>query len=262
MDMSERPTNGVRFSWSSLRQKSLAPQPTSNEPPKHKKKRKQRMQKRRLKDDEICVHNRPGCRTLTFSGKISSVALSRGMEYCCCHIDEGKFIVAFYKNQRENLYAKCTYIKNSKTPSASFTKKQFVEGFCRFFKLPDGNYYASVVSSKIRKESDEYILYEVTSITEPQPMVVVKEPNSIFETEMRTCAKCGRQLPLSEFYQKNDGYQSWCKDCCKDHGRLRNGTTGEYRANPTISEATDNQLYDELKRRGYEGKLTRVNTLE
>lgn len=260
--MSERPTNGIGFSWNQLRQKSSAPKPTSNEPPKQKQKRKIRMQRRRLSDNEICVHNRSGCRTMTFSGKISNIALSRGMEYCCVHIDEGKFIVAFYKKQRENLYAKCSFISSSKTPSAAFSKKQFVEAFCKFFKLPEGNYYASVISSQIRKESDEYILFEVTSITERQPIVGAKESESMFETEMRICAKCGRQLPLSEFYQKNEGYQSWCKDCQKEHGRLRNGTTGEYRANPTISEATDHQLYDELKRRGYDGKLTRTSTLE
>ncbi len=45
----------------------------------------------------------------------------------------------------------------------------------------------------------------------------------------RRCPKCGRVLPKSEFYPKGKGLQSWCKDCCKSHGRLRNGTTGIYR---------------------------------
>ena len=30
---------------------------------------------------------------------------------------------------------------------------------------------------------------------------------------------------------------------------------------PTIADATDQELYDELKRRGYEGTLTKINTL-
>lgn len=260
--MSERPLNKIGFSWNQLRQKSSAQQPTSDEPPKQKQRRKNWMQKRKLKDNEISVHNRPGCRSITFSGNISNLVKNRSMKYCCVHIDEGKFIVAFYKEQRENIYAKCSFIKSSKTPSVSFSKKQFVVAFCEFFKLPEGNYYASVISSKIRKESDKYILFEATSINERQPIVGAKEPESMFETEMRTCTKCGRQLPLSEFYPKNEGHQSWCKDCQKEHGRLRNGTTGEYRANPTILEATDKQLYDELKRRGYDGKLIRTSTLE
>lgn len=48
-------------------------------------------------------------------------------------------------------------------------------------------------------------------------------------TAMRRCAKCGRLLPTSDYYAKGNGLQSWCKDCCKAHGRLRNGTTGKYR---------------------------------
>lgn len=48
-------------------------------------------------------------------------------------------------------------------------------------------------------------------------------------TATRTCARCGRELPTSDFYPKGNGLQSWCKECCKQHGRLRNGTTGKYR---------------------------------
>ena len=46
---------------------------------------------------------------------------------------------------------------------------------------------------------------------------------------MRLCTHCKQMKPESEFYPKGDGLQSWCKDCCREHGRLRNGTTGEYR---------------------------------
>ena len=47
---------------------------------------------------------------------------------------------------------------------------------------------------------------------------------------MRECPKCGRVLSVSEFYAKGNGLQSWCKDCCRERGRRRNGTTGKYRA--------------------------------
>lgn len=46
---------------------------------------------------------------------------------------------------------------------------------------------------------------------------------------MRECPKCGRVLSVSEFYAKGNGLQSWCKDCCRERGRRRNGTTGKYR---------------------------------
>ena len=49
---------------------------------------------------------------------------------------------------------------------------------------------------------------------------------------MKECPKCHRKLPESSFYvrDRDKGWlQSWCMDCCKDHGRLRNGSTGIYR---------------------------------
>lgn len=57
-------------------------------------------------------------------------------------------------------------------------------------------------------------------------------------TAMRRCAKCGRLLPTSDYYAKGNGLQSWCKDCCKAHGRLRNGTTGKYRTPEKESSET------------------------
>lgn len=38
------------------------------------------------------------------------------------------------------------------------------------------------------------------------------------EIKTKKCAKCGRELPLSEFYVKNsaaDGLQTWCKSVKK-----------------------------------------------
>lgn len=44
------------------------------------------------------------------------------------------------------------------------------------------------------------------------------------------CKCCGKLKPSSDFYRRGtNGLQSWCKECCKEHGRLRNGTTGEYK---------------------------------
>lgn len=45
---------------------------------------------------------------------------------------------------------------------------------------------------------------------------------------MKRCSKCGRELPLSEFYKnkgKKDGLMCWCKDCCKAHGHSSRGKT-------------------------------------
>ena len=96
-------------------------------------------------------------------------------------------------------------------------------------------------------------------VTERQPIEDGASP------QKKTCPKCQRTLPMSDFYvmtDRPDGHSSYCKECNRQHGRLRNGTTGEYRPDPTLSAATDKQLYEELKRRGYEGKLTKTLALE
>lgn len=58
---------------------------------------------------------------------------------------------------------------------------------------------------------------------------------------MKQCTKCHRILPESEFYVRRDNntLQSQCKDCCKAHGRLRNGTTGIYK-NPQNQQNMSN----------------------
>lgn len=78
--------------------------------------------------------------------------------------------------------------------------------------------------------------------------------------ETKKCTKCGRELPVSEFYTKEGTkLQSQCKDCCKAHGRLRNGRTGKYKY---IKEYDDAELINELKLRGYSGTLTKSITIE
>ena len=56
-------------------------------------------------------------------------------------------------------------------------------------------------------------------------------PSISFE-QMKVCQKCGKEKPISEFYRRGDveGGQSYCKDCDKGHGALRNGVTGVYRS--------------------------------
>lgn len=64
----------------------------------------------------------------------------------------------------------------------------------------------------------------------------------------KLCSKCGRVLPISEFYPRvnGKGVQSWCKDCCRSHGRLRNGTTGVYRMINQNEESMELEKNDEI----------------
>ena len=72
---------------------------------------------------------------------------------------------------------------------------------------------------------------------------------------MKRCGKCGRDLPESEFYRKEkspDGLQSYCKTCqsLSSRGIKKNGG-----GNHELSNFTPRQLIEELRARGYKGKL-------
>lgn len=105
----------------------------------------------------------------------------------------------------------------------------------------------------------------------------------------KKCPKCGKFLPFSAFgvnSSKVGGLQYWCKDCARDAIKeLREQKKIKAKKNellkplesvpinsepvksieqpkPNISIYTDEELYNELKRRGYSGTLTRTKTLE
>lgn len=81
---------------------------------------------------------------------------------------------------------------------------------------------------------------------------------------MKRCGKCGKDLPESEFYRKEkspDGLQSYCKTCQSLNNRKMKKNGG---GNPDLSSFTPRQLIEELRARGYKGKLiyTMENTLK
>lgn len=72
---------------------------------------------------------------------------------------------------------------------------------------------------------------------------------------MKRCGKCGKDLPESEFYRKEkspDGLQSHCKTCQSMSNRKMKKNGG---GNPDLSSFTPRQLIEELRARGYKGKL-------
>lgn len=108
-----------------------------------------------------------------------------------------------------------------------------------------------------------------------------KRARQIYLGGVKLCKKCREIKPKTEFnacHAHKDGLQSYCKKCDREHGRLRNGTTGEYRQPDKVKNAaaeqisldfgkdlsafTLRQLLDELKRRGYTGELTRTDTVK
>ena len=224
--------------------------------PKRKPK-KLYMNRRRLDDLEISVHNRPGCRSFTFSQYISERVFNEGLFFMKAEYDNGTFVISFSKEHKPG-FAKLSFNLQGRKPSATVSNKSFADKICAFFGECEGHVNLYVKTSDFYEVGDHLEMYCKQQI----------ERQTIEGGEqqlMKTCPKCNRTLPMSDFYvmrSRPDGHSSYCKECNRAHGRLRNGTTGEYRQEPTISQATDKQLYDELKRRGYEGKLTKTSTLE
>lgn len=69
---------------------------------------------------------------------------------------------------------------------------------------------------------------------------------------LKKCNKCGKMLPLDHFAKYGHGYRNTCEVC----RRSANGI------NEKFKDFTSRELLDELKSRGYKGKLTRVITEE
>lgn len=78
---------------------------------------------------------------------------------------------------------------------------------------------------------------------------------------------CGKTLPLSAFYlnsRSKDGYQPCCKECHKQQNKKSHEASKEKLRTLRLADFTPRELMEELRRRGYEGKLyyTEVHTIE
>ncbi len=84
------------------------------------------------------------------------------------------------------------------------------------------------------------------------------------ETKTKVCKRCGRELPLHEFSRHArtaDGLQVYCRDCCKEAmKKTRRGKVQKdiERATYGLSSFSDDELINELRRRGFSGYLKQV----
>jgi hypothetical protein len=79
-------------------------------------------------------------------------------------------------------------------------------------------------------------------------------------TNTKVCKKCGRELPVYEFYKaetNKDGLLGHCKECHKsltsDRDKAARKSLAE-NATP-LSTFTPRELIEELRKRGYKGTL-------
>lgn len=99
-------------------------------------------------------------------------------------------------------------------------------------------------------------------------------------TETKVCSKCKRELPTSEFYKNSnakDGFCGYCKECSREqvrkHKMKRRGqmtglpgnffesVSGGGSDNP-LSAFSPRELMEELRRRGYRGKLEYTSVID
>ena len=93
----------------------------------------------------------------------------------------------------------------------------------------------------------------------------------VAETGTQVCKECGRTLPLEEFQRRRYGKRDTvCKACRAE--KIRVGmATGKEKKEPPYEEPvvilktadfSDAALLEELRRRGYKGKLAKVQEVE
>lgn len=95
------------------------------------------------------------------------------------------------------------------------------------------------------------------------------------ETRMKTCRKCGRELPIDKFSRDRlmrDGYKNICKDCHNAYqreqtmlrkGKIQNAPKVDDRIlqeckEYSLDKVPERLLISELRRRGYRGALKLV----
>lgn len=81
-------------------------------------------------------------------------------------------------------------------------------------------------------------------------------------TNTKVCKKCGRELPVYEFYKaghNKDGLKTHCKACVLEalkKNRAQKKKTPKVESQSPLSTFTPRELIEELRKRGYKGTLS------
>lgn len=70
--------------------------------------------------------------------------------------------------------------------------------------------------------------------------------------EKKKCKCCGKELPITMFYKRGNGYRKTCIECM----RKEDGSSEKFK------QFTARELIEELKSRGYKGQLKLIRVEE
>lgn len=74
----------------------------------------------------------------------------------------------------------------------------------------------------------------------------------------KICSKCGRELPLTEYYKSKwnkDGFQNYCKECCKQHNKQFRIDNPTYMKDYNKQYSINNTEYEIERRKRYYGTI-------
>lgn len=181
------------------------------------KKRIKMVQRRRLSDDMITVHNKPNNRTITFNRNLSLFLIEQGLDAVELKEFDGTLYFSFFEFDKDKklLYeslAKLHYHQKYKRALVTICNYNMVTRLCKHYYLEEGDYYFKIEGIS-PLEGEKYQLYSIRVCGVFD--IPTNEKQKIIE-------------PISNFAYKI-----------------------------SIDKATDQQLYDELIRRGYEGEMSK-----
>ena len=191
-----------------------------------------RMRLRKLRDNMITVHCKPGSMSITLNKYITAEIREKGMGLACIESDGGKAYLCLENGRTaDGDFVPLRY--NTRNNNAIIYSTAAVKRICDVYGIEDGDYYFIV--ERVEDEG-HYIGLQLAGITDGQ--WYVPSPSKDDEQQgVDGAGNAARYTPSSIL------------------GVVPTTL-------PTLEVYTDEQLYNELRRRGYEGKLTKHTTLE
>ena len=167
-----------------------------------------------------------------------------------------------------------------KCPDSRKREVGYFQKPCSHFELLDDK--RDQIEQKVPEIEQKQPIIEQTMSKENDP--TPPEVQQALDSVKRTCADCGRELPITAFGKNAYGYTKYCKDCMKKRqkagkAKLPEGTPEQHLMEAILGpdyKADKDAKFDEmllasipsviltaeLKRRGYHGKLSRTVEIE